>query len=51
MKDLKDAGVVSKVKDGVKILSKGIDQFKQLNVKLNLEVADASSTALEAINS
>ena len=49
MKDLKDAGVVSKIKDGVKLLSKGVEQFKQLNVSLNLEVADASLSAIDAI--
>lgn len=50
-KDLKDAGVISKVKDGVKLLSKGLEQFKALNVKLDIEVADASISALDAIKS
>lgn len=31
-KDLKDAGVISKVKDGVKVLAKGVDRFNELNV-------------------
>jgi len=48
-KDLKDAGVISKVKDGVKLLSKGIEQFKALSMSVNIEVADASASALEAI--
>lgn len=48
-KDLKDAGVIAKVKDGVKLLSKGIERFKDLNLKLDLEITDASATALEAI--
>ena len=48
-KDLKDAGVISKVKDGIKLLSKGADRFKELNVRLDLEITDASQTALEAI--
>jgi hypothetical protein len=48
-KDLKDAGVIAKVKDGVKLLSKGIERFKDLNLKLYLEITDASATALEAI--
>lgn len=48
-KDLKDAGVISKVKDGIKLLSKGVERFKELNVRLDLEIADASHTALEAI--
>jgi ribosomal protein L15 len=49
MKDLLDAGVISKVQDGVKILGKGVEKFKALNIALNLEVADASSVAIDAI--
>ena len=50
-KDLKDAGVITKVKDGVKLLSKGVEHFKALNIKIDIEVADASASALEAIKS
>lgn len=46
---MKDAGVISKIKDGVKILAKGVDRFRELNVPLNLEITDASSAAVEAI--
>ena len=49
MKDLLNAGVISKVQDGVKILGKGSEKFKQLNVSLNLEVSDASKIAIDAI--
>lgn len=49
MKDLLDSGVVTKVRDGVKILGKGAERFKSMNIKLDMEVADASKPALEAI--
>jgi len=49
MRDLLEKGVISKVQDGVKILGKGAEKFKSLNVKLNLEVADASKGAIDAI--
>ncbi len=48
-KDLKDAGVISKIKDGVKVLAKGVDRFRELNVPVNLEITDASLAAVEAI--
>jgi ribosomal protein L15 len=46
---LKDAGVISKIKDGVKVLAKGVDRFRELNVPVNLEITDASLAAVEAI--
>lgn len=49
IKDLVDNGVVSKVQDGIKILGKGSEHFKSLNVKLDIEVSDASTTAIETI--
>lgn len=49
MKDLLDSGVISRVKDGVKILGQGAERFKSLNVSVNLEVADASGPAIDAI--
>lgn len=49
MKNLLESGVISKVGDGVKILGKGVERFKELDVKLNLEVSDASKVALDAI--
>jgi hypothetical protein len=49
MKDLLAARVVSSVKDGVKILGGGAERFKSLGVSLDLEVADATKSAIEAI--
>jgi large subunit ribosomal protein L15 len=49
MKDLLDAGVISKVQDGVKILAKGVERFKSLGVALDIEVSDASKIAIETI--
>ena len=49
MKDLLDAGVVSKIGDGVKVLGKGADRLKELGVKLDLEVSDASKGAIETV--
>ena len=43
MKGLLEARVVSKVRDGVKILGNGADRFKELGVTLNIEVADATT--------
>lgn len=51
MKDLLESGVISKVQDGVKILAKGAERFKSLDVSVNLEVADASAFAIETIKS
>lgn len=41
---LKEAGVISKIKDGVRVLADG-----ELTAKLKLEVAGASKTALEKL--
>lgn len=49
MKHLLDNGVVSKINDGVKLLGKGTEQFKSLGVKFDIEVADASKPAIDAI--
>lgn len=49
IKDLVESGVVSSVKDGIKILGKGAEKFKALDVKLDLEVSDASKVAIDAI--
>lgn len=48
-KVLLEAGVVSRVKDGVKILGKGADRFRELGIAVNLEVGDASKGAIEAV--
>jgi len=49
MKTLLDAGVVSKISHGVKLLGKGIENFNSLNKPLNIEISDASSDALQAV--
>jgi hypothetical protein len=33
----------------VKVLAKGVDRFRELNVPVNLEITDASLAAVEAI--
>ena len=50
MKDLFHAGVLSKIKYGVKLLSKGADKFKDLNTPVNLEISDASISAIDIVN-
>ena len=42
MKDLVEAGVLSKVQNGVKLLGKGSDKFTALNKPITMEVSDAS---------
>jgi large subunit ribosomal protein L15 len=49
MKDLLDCGALSQIKYGVKLLSKGAEKIKELNVPLNLELSDASTSAIETI--
>ena len=49
MKDLLESGAVSKIGDGVKILGKGSERIKELGVKLDLEVSDASKRAIDAV--
>ena len=49
MKDLLESGAVSKIGDGVKILGKGSEKIKELGVKLDLEVSDASKGAIDAV--
>lgn len=49
MKDLLEAGVVSKVGDGVKLLGKGQSKFAALGKSVSLEIADASEQAIEAV--
>lgn len=49
MKDLLDAGVCSKIKYGVKLLSKGASKFKELGIPINIEVSDASSSAIQIV--
>lgn len=42
MKSLIDAGVLSKINNGVKLLAKGSDKFSSLKTPINLEVTNAS---------
>ena len=51
MKALVEAGVVSKISHGVKLLGKGVEKFKQLNTPVNLEISDASKVAVDAVKS
>ena len=46
MKDLLDAGVVSKITHGVKLLGKGAEKFNALSMPVNIEISDASTEAL-----
>ena len=49
MKDLVDAGALTKIKKGVKLLGKGSDKFTALKTPISLEVNDASNTALDTV--
>jgi hypothetical protein len=49
MKDLLEAGVVSKVTDGIKLLGKGKDKFEALNKSVNLEISDATGGAISSV--
>ena len=51
MKSLVEAGVISKISHGVKLLGKGVEKFKQLNTPVNLEISDASKVAVDAVKS
>ena len=51
MKDLLEGGVVSQIKYGVKILSKGAEHFKDLNIPITIEASDASKSAIDLIKS
>ena len=42
MKELVDSRCVSKVKFGVKLLSKGADKLQALGVPINIEVSNAT---------
>lgn len=49
MKHLLEGGVVSKIKHGVKLLAKGAHQFKNLGLKIDLEVSDATMSAIKYV--
>ncbi|CDW84215.1 50s ribosomal protein l15 [Stylonychia lemnae] len=49
MKDLVDSRCLSSVKDGVKLLSRGAESLQKLGVPINIEVSNATKSAIEAI--
>ena len=49
MKELLEAGVLSKIKHGVKVLGKGANKITALDRPITLEVSDASTNAITAI--
>ena len=51
MKLLFEKGVVTKIKNGVKILGKGADRIRSLGVPINIEASDATKSAIEAVAS
>ena len=51
MKSLVDAGVLTKINKGVKLLAKGSEKFSALKTPINLEVSDASVEAIDAVKS
>jgi len=42
MADLFNASIFNKCEFGVKLLGKGIDEFKELGIPMHFEVSDAS---------
>lgn len=51
MKLLLQKGVVTKIKNGVKVLGKGADRIKSLGLPIHLEANDATHSAIEAVTS
>ena len=49
MKHLIEAGVLTKIKNGVKLLNKGAEKFSQLKVPISLEVTDPSQDAINTV--
>lgn len=49
MKDMLDSGCLSKIKFGVKILSKGAEKLAAIGKPIHLEISDASASAIETI--
>ena len=50
IKKLKEAGVVTDVKYGVKLLARGVDQLAELGKPIFIELSEISKPALDAIN-
>lgn len=49
MRDLLECGCLSQIKYGVKLLSKGAEKLKEIKTPLNLEITDASQSAIETV--
>lgn len=49
MADLLNSGCLTKIQYGVKLLSKGAEKLKELGTPINLELSDASKSAIEAV--
>jgi len=49
IKSLVDAGVLSKITNGVKLLGKGAEKFTALKTPVSMEINDASSEAIDAV--
>lgn len=49
IKDMLESRIFSKCKYGVKLLARGAERLSELNVPLQIEVSDASKTAIDAI--
>ena len=49
MQDILKCGCLSQIKFGVKLLSRGADKLKALGIPINVEVSDASKSAIDTI--
>jgi large subunit ribosomal protein L15 len=49
MKNLVEAGVLTKIKSGVKLLNQGQKKFSELKTPITMEVSDASQAAIDAV--
>lgn len=49
MKTLRDAGAVSKIKNGIKILASGAGKLTALGVPVHIEASDASELAIQTV--
>ena len=47
--DMFKASIFKKCEYGVKLLGKGIDEYKELGLSMNFEVSDASENVIEAV--
>lgn len=49
MVDILESGCLTKIQYGVKLLSKGAEKLKNLGLVINIEVSDASLSAINII--